>query len=94
MWGRDEGAIAPASDVGGVMLDPVEESDDWSLPEPKAYRFQQAARYLDQARGAEQRDTELVAALENNLELWVGIRLMVERADSALHLPRGNRYRR
>ena len=58
-------------------------ADDLNLTEQDAFGLSQAAVMLDQAKS--NGDTEaLAAALDHNLELWVGIRTLVTRPESVV----------
>jgi len=50
-------------------------------PEQEAFSLSKAAIMLDQSRRDKKR---LAAALENNMELWVAIRMLASRDDSGL----------
>lgn len=54
---------------------------DLDSHEEAAFALSQAAVMLDQGRG---KTGELAAALDNNLEVWVKIRTLVSRKESAL----------
>lgn len=56
-----------------------------SLPEQEALSLAEAAIALDRARSGPDRGTELVAALNHNLEVWVAIRSLARSEGS--HLP-------
>ena len=57
--------------------------DDLSLTEQDAYGLSESAVRIDQARQKQDMD-ELAAALDRNMELWVGIRTLVQRPDSVI----------
>jgi len=55
--------------------------EELSLTEQDAFSLSQAAVKLDQARN-QKNNNELAAALNHNMELWVGIRTLVSRSGS------------
>ncbi len=62
------------------MLTDRDQSDGLSLTEQDAFSMSQAAVLLDQAR-AKGDLKALAAALDHNLELWVGVRTVVSRPE-------------
>lgn len=54
-----------------------------NLSEQEAFSLSQAAVMLDQARGKDNSDA-LAAALDHNMELWIGIRTLVTRDNSTV----------
>lgn len=59
--------------------------DDLKLPEQDAFALARAAVMLDQARRPRATPEQMSAALDHNLQLWVGIRTLAGRTDN--HLP-------
>lgn len=58
-------------------------SRELSLAEQEAYTLSEAALMIDRARST--RDAgDLASALDHNLELWIGIRALISRRDSAI----------